>query len=207
MKDGIHYFWVDACYIDKRDNAELNTALNCMFRQYQYTTKCYPYLSDVYIPDEVIDVQIFQIIQEDTFRRSQQFTPGWTLQDLFVLASIKFFSVNSKQLGSKIMLQNKIHEITQIPIRVLGKYNLREFSIDKRIGQVIGYRTTVKEDKARYLLGIFDIFLLLICSEGKEYVFRQLRKEIYGQAESLDSSTVAKVQKVTSIFHYILQLI
>ncbi|KAH8586084.1 hypothetical protein B0O99DRAFT_704039 [Bisporella sp. PMI_857] len=32
-----------------------------MFRWYQRATNCYVYLSDVHIPDEVIDVQAFRI--------------------------------------------------------------------------------------------------------------------------------------------------
>jgi hypothetical protein len=31
-KDGLNYFWVDTCYIDKQDSNELSTALNSMFR-------------------------------------------------------------------------------------------------------------------------------------------------------------------------------
>jgi hypothetical protein len=31
-KDGLNYFWVDTCCINKHDNNELSTALNSMFR-------------------------------------------------------------------------------------------------------------------------------------------------------------------------------
>jgi len=30
--DGLHYFWVDICCIDKLNNNELSTAINSMFR-------------------------------------------------------------------------------------------------------------------------------------------------------------------------------
>jgi hypothetical protein len=68
---------------------------------------------------------------------------------------------------------------------------------------VAGRRTTVKEDKAYSLLGIFDVFLPLIYGEGEEHAFRRLRKEIKGQAESLDSLTAAKAQKVSGMFYHI----
>jgi hypothetical protein len=202
-KDHVSYFWVDTCCIDKRDNTELNTALNSMFRWYQRATKCYVYLSDVHVPDEVIDAQAFQITWEDAFHRSRWFTRGWTLQELLAPASVEFFSANGKQLGSKMTLEQEIHEITQIPIRALRKYNLREFSVDERMSWVAGRRTMVKEDRAYCLLGIFDVFLPLIYGEGEEHAFRRLRKEIQGQAESLDSLTAAKAQKAFGMFYHI----
>jgi hypothetical protein len=60
-KDGLNYFWVDTCCINKQDNNELSTALNSMFRWYQRASKCYVYLSDVHVPDEAIDIQAFRI--------------------------------------------------------------------------------------------------------------------------------------------------
>jgi hypothetical protein len=45
--DGLQYFWVDTCCIDKSNNAELAEAINSMFRWYRHAAKCYVYLSDV----------------------------------------------------------------------------------------------------------------------------------------------------------------
>jgi hypothetical protein len=102
-------------------------------------------------------------------------------------------------------LDQETHEITQISIRALRKYDLREFSVDERMSWVTGRRTTVKEDKAYCLLGIFGVFLPLIYGEGEEHAFRRLRKEIQGHAESLDSLTTAKAQKVSGMFYHISQ--
>ena len=46
-KDGLQYFWVDSCCIDKSDAIELQTSINSMFRWYQNAAKCYVYLSDI----------------------------------------------------------------------------------------------------------------------------------------------------------------
>jgi hypothetical protein len=46
-RDGLQYFWVDTCCIDKSSSAELQEAINSMFRWYQNAAKCYVYLSDV----------------------------------------------------------------------------------------------------------------------------------------------------------------
>ena len=47
MRDGLQYFWVDTCCIDKSNSAELTEAINSMFRWYRLSTKYYVYLSDV----------------------------------------------------------------------------------------------------------------------------------------------------------------
>ena len=69
--DVLEYFWVDTCCIDKSDRQELSTAINSMFRWYQCANRCYVYLSDVSVPDEIINAQVFPIPWLDTFRRSR----------------------------------------------------------------------------------------------------------------------------------------
>jgi hypothetical protein len=58
--DGLEYFWIDTCCIDKSSSAELSEAINSMFRWYQGATKCYVYLSDVSSSgDDVASVEFF----------------------------------------------------------------------------------------------------------------------------------------------------
>ena len=45
--DGLQFFWVDTCCIDKSSSAELSEAINSMFQWYQQARKCYVYLADV----------------------------------------------------------------------------------------------------------------------------------------------------------------
>jgi hypothetical protein len=49
-RDGLRYFWVDTCCINKSNNTELSEAINSMFRWYCSATRCYVYLSDVSSP-------------------------------------------------------------------------------------------------------------------------------------------------------------
>jgi Heterokaryon incompatibility protein (HET) len=51
IRDGLQYFWVDTCCIDKSNSVELQEAINSMFRWYQNAAKCYVYLSDVSIKE------------------------------------------------------------------------------------------------------------------------------------------------------------
>jgi len=39
-RDGLRYFWIDTCCIDKSSSAELQEAINSMYRWYQNAKKC-----------------------------------------------------------------------------------------------------------------------------------------------------------------------
>jgi hypothetical protein len=180
-QDGLQYFWVDTCSINKSTLQELQTAINSMFRWYQRASKCYIYLSYIQVPDEVIDTQAFRVTWEQAFQRSRWFTPGWTLQELLAPASVEFFSKEGKRLGSRIFLEQEIHEITKIPIRVLRGQSLTDSSVEERMSWAARRTTTLKEDKVYCLLGIFQIFLPLIY--GEAYATLRLREEIQRRQE------------------------
>jgi hypothetical protein len=183
VADRLQYFWVDTCCIDKTNSSELDTAINYMFRWYQRSSKCYVYLSDVSVGDH--DPAAFPIIWADAFRRSRWFTRGWTLQELMAPRSVEFFSSEGKRLGSKISLEQQISEITRIPIDALRGQNLAKFSIEERMSWVASRVTTVKEDRAYCLLGVFGVFLPVIHGEGEEHAMKRLRKEIQEQEQGL----------------------
>src|SRR5438046_8848859 len=41
LRDGLQYFWVDTCCINKLSSTELQEAINCMFRWYKDAAICY----------------------------------------------------------------------------------------------------------------------------------------------------------------------
>ena len=177
--DSLEYFWVDTCCIDKSTNHELSTAINSMFRWYRGSAKCYVYLTDVSLPEEVADAEDIHISWKQDFRRSQWFTRGWTLQELLAPASVEFFSRNGKRLGSRISLEQEIHDVTGIPISALrGTKDLTGFSVEERMSWAAERRTTLKEDKVYCLLGIFGVFLSLIYGEGQQHATLRLKEEI-----------------------------
>jgi hypothetical protein len=177
-RDGLKYFWVDTCCINKLTSNELSMAINSMFRWYQNATKCYVYLSDVSVPDEVTDVWSYRITWEAAFRRSRWFTRGWTLQEIIAPATVEFFSCERKRLGDKIQLEQQIYDITGIAIEVLRGQPLSEVGVDERMAWVAKRETTIEEDKAYCLLGIFGIFMSLIYGEGHGHASIRLREEI-----------------------------
>lgn len=193
--DGLEYSWVDTCCIDKSDPVELSTAINSMFHWYQRAEKCYVYLSDVQVPAEVNDPQAFRITWAGAFRRSRWFRRGWTLQELLAPPVVEFFSKESRLLGSKIKLEQEIHEITKIPIAVLRGQDLSEISLEERMSWAANRTTKWKEDKVYCLLGIFRVFMSPIYGEGEEYATSRLKDEI--QRRRAGRGT-ASVQDLTS---------
>lgn len=67
-KDGLNYFWVDTCCIDKSSSAELTEAINSMFKWYRDSTRCYVYLPDISTLSED---------WESVLKGSRWFTRGW----------------------------------------------------------------------------------------------------------------------------------
>ena len=176
-KDGLHHFWVDSCCIDKSSSAELQEAINSMFRWYQNAARCYVYLSDVSTSKQS---RSSELLWESAFGQSRWFTRGWTLQELLAPLSVEFFSRDGKRLGDKKSLEVQIHHITGIAVQALRGTSLSEFSIDERKSWATNRKTTIEEDQAYCLLGIFDTYLPLIYGEGKENAFCRLEKEIRG---------------------------
>jgi hypothetical protein len=173
--DGLQYFWVDTCCIDKSSSAELQEAINSMFRWYRDSTRCYAYLSDVSMGD---GDQSCQFSWESAFRASRWFTRGWTLQELLAPASVEFFSQEGKRLGDKKSLQQQVHEITGIAVEALQGSPLSRFTVAERFSWAEKRETTRKEDAAYSLLGIFDIRMSLIYGEGKEEAIVRLKRKI-----------------------------
>ncbi|KAJ4321942.1 hypothetical protein N0V94_002654 [Neodidymelliopsis sp. IMI 364377] len=124
QKDGLDYFWVDTCCIDKSNSSELQEAINSMFHWYQNAKKCYVYLSDVEknaLDDDDDD-------DESAFKKSRWFARGWTLQELLAPASVEFFSKEGARLGDKESLKHIVQKITGIPIDALSGKHVSEFS-------------------------------------------------------------------------------
>jgi Heterokaryon incompatibility protein (HET) len=170
-RDGLQYFWVDTCCIDKSNSTELAEAINSMFRWYRNAIKCYVYLSDV------------STSWEPAFLASRWFKRGWTLQELLAPTSVEFFSRDDKQLGDKRTLEREIHEITGIAISALQGTPLSHFGVDERLSWAENRQTAREEDKAYSLLGIFDVYMPLIYGEGRDNALMRLRELIRHREE------------------------
>jgi hypothetical protein len=196
--DSLQYFWVDTYCIDRSTSHELSTAVNSMFCWYQRASKCYIYLSDVVVPDEVADDETFRIMWAEAFRRSRWFTRGWTLQELLAPPCVEFFSEDGKRLGSRISLKQEIHEITEIVTGALRGQSLAEFSVEERMSWTAQRTMTLEEDKVYCLLGIFGVFLSLIYAEGEAFATLRLREEIERRQEGQGTARLHDLSSASS---------
>ena len=159
-RDGLQHFWIDTCCIDKSSSAELQEAINCMFLWYSTAAKCYVYLKDVTVP--TTNNSSWELV----FRNSRWFTRGWTLQELIAPAIVEFFCQEGTLLGTKMSLEQIIHERTGIPRNALRGGPLSSFSVSERMRWIEQRSTTRHEDMAYSLLGIFDIRMRIDYGEG-----------------------------------------
>jgi Heterokaryon incompatibility protein (HET) len=177
-RDGLQYFWVDTCCIDKSNSTELAKAINSMFRWYRNAAKCYVYLSDVWARKRKASDRFSEYTWESAFRGSRWFTRGWTLQELLAPRSVEFFSQEGKGLGDKRALERQVYESTGIAVSALQGTSLSQFGVDERLSWAKNRQTTYEEDEAYSLLGIFNVYMPLIYGEGKEHALQRLREEI-----------------------------
>lgn len=195
-RNGLQYAWIDTCCIDKTSSAELQEAINSMFRYYQNAAACYAILSDVQDPNNM-----------DQFRTSRWFRRGWTLQELLAPKEVFFFA-NSRSPNTRVSHSHErsdswskigrrgrnlssqardleadvlaliISEITTINVGFLtGLRPLSDGSIAMRMAWAAGRQTTRIEDRAYSMLGIFDINMPMLYGEGRR-AFQRLQREI-----------------------------
>jgi hypothetical protein len=182
--DGLQYFWIDTCCIDKTDKAELSLAIQSMFRWYQNATKCYVYLSDVSTKKKKADSLSTEFTWEPAFRSSRWFTRGWTLQELLAPSTVEFFSQTWEKLGDKMSLQSIISKITGIPHQALqGTFS--QFDIEDRLRWKGDRKTKRKEDIAYSLSGICNVDIAPLYGEGEEEAFKRLHDKIRKREECL----------------------
>jgi hypothetical protein len=172
ISDGLQYFWVDTCCIDKSNSTELSEAINSMFRWYQNATRCYVYLADVSSHDAASTNPSLQL------NHARWFTRAWTLQELIAPLSVEFFTLEGDRIGDKTSLEVQICAITQIAAKALRGSSLYRFTVEERKSWAKGRTATRGEDTAYSMLGIFGIHMPLIYGEGKTNAFRRLNEEI-----------------------------
>jgi hypothetical protein len=127
-RDGLQYFWVDTCCINKANKAEHSLAIRSMFRWYRKAARCYVYLPDVTASHVEIEEDASPPAWDIEFRQSKWFTRGWTLQELLAPRLVEFFSCDWHKLGDRVSLKSQIHETTTIAYVVLEGASLSHSS-------------------------------------------------------------------------------
>jgi hypothetical protein len=175
--NGLRFSWIDTCCIDKSSSAELQEAINSMFRWYQNADRCYVYLSDV-SRDSSDEDDLDSSRWKPAFKNSRWFTRGWTLQELIAPASVEFFSREKSYLGNKTSMAQTIYEISGIATDALQGKPLSHFSTGERFLWARKRTTKLVEDEVYCLLGIFDVYMPLIYGEGRDHAMTRLKELI-----------------------------
>jgi Heterokaryon incompatibility protein (HET) len=170
----INFAWIDTCCIDKSSSAELTESINSMFQWYENARICYVFLEDISV----------RRATEQGMGGCRWFTRGWTLQELLASKKIQFFDRKWSYIGSTPELNAVITSYTDIPLEVLKKKNLSDWSVASKMSWAARRKTTRVEDEAYCLLGIFGVSLPLIYGEGNR-AFRRLQEEIVKRSNDM----------------------
>jgi hypothetical protein len=184
LEHGFDYMWIDTCCIDKSSSAELQEAINSMFKWYADSSICFVYLEDVCATTEDF---------ESAMLESRWFTRGWTLQELVAPDKIIFHSQDWNELGTRASLASLISTKTNIDKKILTNpcpsFMIPGRSVANRMSWAAFRETTRPEDLAYCLLGIFDVNMPLLYGEGEEKAFFRLQQAILESSD--DQSLLA----------------
>ena len=163
----INHIWIDTCCINQSSSAEQSKSINSMFRWYKRARACLVYLYD------------YEERPGREFTDSEWFKRGWTLQELVAPSQVEFFDMNWKFIGAKRDLIEPLEERTKIDQGVLrNRYHVELYSVAERMSWFGNRETTVPEDTACCLMGLFDVYMPTIYGEGGANAFRRLQEEI-----------------------------
>jgi hypothetical protein len=169
---GLKYFWIDTCCIDKSSSAELSESINSMYNWYAKSVVCYAYLEDVDYSNG-----------RESIRKSRWFTRGLTLQELITPGRMEFFDGQWMLIGKKFGLSALLSDITSIPKNIFeDPSELMLCSVARRMSWAAHRETTREEDIAYCLLGIFDVSMPLLYGEGAR-AFTRLQEEILKETD------------------------
>lgn len=185
LADGLQYFWIDTCCIDRSSEKEVTEALYSAFRWYRGAERCYAYLSDVSISDPDPSLRGSGLASRpEIVMESRWFRRGWTLVELLAPRQLDFFSSEGTWLGSRRTLETMISSGTGIPEAALRSKALNDFPIEQRISWAKGRETTLPPDAAYCLMGVLDVRIPINYEESQHDAMTRLMDEVH-QAQSL----------------------
>jgi hypothetical protein len=174
---GCDYIWVDTCCIDKSSSAELQEAINSMYRWYRDAEVCIVYLGDI-APPQRNGYTTASEIARAAFETCRWIRRGWTLQELIAPAICRFHFQDWTLMGEKVEFLEELADVTGIPNHVLeDSSSISEVSVAERMSWAAHRKSTRVEDVAYCLLGIFDIHMPLLYGEGDK-AFVRLQEQI-----------------------------
>jgi hypothetical protein len=131
---GPEYIWIETCYIGKSSSAELQKAINSMYRWHKEAEVCIVYL-DIWSPKTGPgESHTAPEIARRAFESSRWTRRGWTPQELVALAICRFYLRDWRLLDEKEEFSQRIPATTDIPVLALEEHHsLSEVSVAERM--------------------------------------------------------------------------
>jgi hypothetical protein len=176
---GYHWAWVDTCCIDQNNHVELQKSLNSMFTWYHHSALTVVYLSDV-LPSS----------ESGALAKSAWNTRGWTVPEFLAPKVIRFYqqdwtpylndvSSNHKE-SAEIM--HELEDAMRIDARTLVTFQPGMRDAREKLQWASTRVTTLPEDIAYSLFGIFSIQLPILYGENKQRALGRLLQEIVARS-------------------------
>ncbi|KAG2360508.1 hypothetical protein BDR07DRAFT_1412301 [Suillus spraguei] len=176
---GYRWAWMDTCCIDKRSNTEVQESVNSMFIWYRHSALTIVYLRDV--PPSS---------QPGVLARSVWNERGWTFQE-FVAPKVVIFYQNDWSLylsdrspnhKESPRIMKELEDATGIVARALVTFRPGMSGAREKLQWASKRATTVQEDVAYSLFGVFGITLPVIYGEKKQNALGRLLQEIVARS-------------------------
>jgi hypothetical protein len=165
------WIWIDSCCIDKESSMDVDRSVKSMWNIYKDSDICFVYLADV--PNYVAGCG-------PSFKESNWFTRGWTLQELIAPVYVEFYASDWSQIGTKLERYQEIAEITMVDVDLIAqKRSIDSYTTAERFSWAAHRQTTQAEDEAYSLLGLFQVHMPLHYGEGRTRAFTRLQETLY----------------------------
>jgi hypothetical protein len=176
---GCHWAWSDTSCIDRTNNVELQESVHAMFVWYRHSALTIIYLSDV-LPSS----------QSGALAASSWNKRGWTVQEFLAPKVVIFYqkdwspyladrSPNHKQ---SVTIMQELAYATGIDLRTLVNFQPGMRGAREKLQWASRRVTTLQEDIAYSLFGIFDVHLPVIYGEKKHHALGRLLQEIVARS-------------------------
>ncbi|KAG2751066.1 HET-domain-containing protein, partial [Suillus brevipes Sb2] len=176
---GFLWAWIDTCCIDQKNNVELQKSVNSMFVWYHNSALTIVYLSDV-LPSS----------KSCTLAKSAWNKRGWTVQEFLAPKVILFYrqdwtlylddhSTNHKE---SMAIMQELGDATGIDLRSLVAFRPGMRNPREKLQWASSRITTLQEDIAYSLFGIFGVHLPVMYGENKRNALGRLLQEIVAQS-------------------------
>jgi hypothetical protein len=181
---GCRWAWSDTCCIDQNNNVELQRSVNSMFVWYRQSALTIVYLSDV--PPSA---------KSGALAKSVWITRGWTVQEFLAPTVVLFYqadwtlylndrSPNHKESGT---IMQELEYSTGIDAQALTAFRPGMSGAREKLQWASTRATTMQEDIAYSLFGIFGIHLPVIYGESKQNALGRLLQEIVAQSGDISA--------------------